>query len=74
MQTDGYIESSPDVMMGKPVVRGTRITVEHVLEELAAGRTSDDLVSSHPRLTLEGIRAALAFAAGVLRSDVVHPL
>ena len=74
MNHDSHIVADPNVMMGKPVVRGTRITVEHVLEELAAGRDVQDLVSSHPRLTLDGVRAALAFAAGVLRSDVVHPL
>ena len=70
----GQIVSQPSVMMGKPVISGTRITVEHLLEEMAAGRTADDLVSSHPRLTIEGVRAALAFAAGVLRSDVIHPV
>ncbi len=68
------IASQPTVMMGKPVIQGTRITVEHLLEEMAAGRTAEDLVSAHPRLTTEGVRAALAFAAGVLRSDVIHPV
>ena len=68
------IVSQPAVMMGKPVVEGTRITVEHLLEELAAGRTAEDLVSAHPRLTTEDVRAALAFAASVLRSDVIHPV
>lgn len=74
MSHDNHIVADPNVMMGKPVIRGTRITVEHVLEELAAGRAVEDLVASHPRLTSEGIRAALAYAAGVLRSDVVRPL
>ncbi len=74
MNLSAHIESRPDVMMGKALVRGTRITVEHVLEELAAGATVDDLMAAHPRLSLEGIRAALAFAAQVLKSDVVHPL
>ena len=68
------IVSDPKTMMGKPVISGTRITVEHILEELAAGRTVEDLLAAHPRLTREGIQAALSYAAGVLRSDEVHPL
>ena len=67
------IESSPDVMMGKPVVRGTRITVESILEKLAAGETIDDVLEAHPRLSREGVLAAIAFAARALRADVVYP-
>jgi uncharacterized protein (DUF433 family) len=69
-----WIESNPSVMMGKPVVAGTRITVELILEKLAAGETIDDLLNAHPRLTREAIRAALAFAAEALHADVVYPL
>jgi len=69
-----WIESNPSVMMGKPVIAGTRITVELILEKLAAGETIDDLVEAHPRLTSEAIRAALAFAAEALHADVVYPL
>lgn len=61
------IVSDPKMMMGKPTVAGTRITVELVLEELAAGETTEQILSAHPRLTEEGIRAALAFAAEALR-------
>ena len=60
--------------MGKPVVRGTRITVELILEKLAAGESVDQILAGHPRLTLEGIRAAIAFAAEALRADVVYPV
>lgn len=59
----GLIVSNPAVMMGKPVVAGTRITVELILEKLAAGETMEQLLSAHPRLSEEAIRAALAFAA-----------
>jgi uncharacterized protein (DUF433 family) len=69
-----WIESNPSVMMGKPVVAGTRITVELILEKLAAGETIDDLLEAHPRLTREAIRAALAFAAEALHADVIYPL
>lgn len=67
------VVSDPDVMMGKPVIRGTRITVELILEKLGAGETVDQLLAAHPRLTAEGVRAALAFAAESLRADVVYP-
>ena len=68
------VVSDPSVMMGKPVIAGTRITVEHVLEKLAAGETVEQILDAHPRLTREGIRAALAFAAEALRADVVYPI
>jgi uncharacterized protein (DUF433 family) len=56
------ITSDPKVMMGKPVIAGTRITVEHILEELAEGSTIEELLESHPRLTREAVQAALAYA------------
>lgn len=65
--------ADPKIMMGKPVVRGTRITVELILEKLAAGESVDQILSEHPRLTSEGVRAAIAFAAEALRADVVYP-
>ena len=68
------ITSEPKIMMGKPTVAGTRITVELILEELAAGETVDQILSEHRRLTPEGIRAAMAFAAEALRADVVYPM
>ncbi len=68
------IVSDPAVMMGKPVVAGTRITVELILEKLAAGETVKDILEAHTRLTHEGVQAALAFAAEVLKGDVVYPV
>ena len=72
--TTELIVSDPKVMMGKPVVAGTRITVELILEKLAAGETTEQLLDAHPRLTREAIQAALAFAAEALRADVVYPI
>ncbi len=57
------IQSDPKVMMGKPVIRGTRITVEHILRCLAAGDSIEQVLSDHPRLTADDIRVAQAFAA-----------
>ncbi len=73
MSGDELIVSDPKVALGKPVVRGTRITVEFLLEKLGAGESIQDLLMAHPRLTEAGIRAALLHAAAVLRCDVVHP-
>jgi uncharacterized protein (DUF433 family) len=66
MYNKSLITSDPKVMMGKPVIAGTRITVEHILEELAAGSTVDELLEAHPRLTREAIHVALAYAVELL--------
>lgn len=68
------IVSDTAVMMGKPVVSGTRITVELILEKLAAGESMEQLLEAHPRLTKSAILAALNFAARTLRADVLYPL
>ena len=60
---ESLIESNPKIMVGKPVIRGTRITVELILDKLAAGETVEQILEDYPHLTREGIRAALKFAA-----------
>ena len=72
--TQQIIISNPKVMMGQPVVSGTRITVDLILEKLAAGETIEQLLEDHPRLTRDGILAALKFAREALRADVVYPI
>jgi len=67
------IVSDPQIMMGKPVVAGTRITVELILEKLAAGESIEEILGSYPQVSREAIRAALAFAAEALRADVIYP-
>jgi uncharacterized protein (DUF433 family) len=71
---DPLIVSDPAIMMGKPVIAGTRITVDLVLEKMASGETIDQLLEAHPRLTRASVLAALDFASRVLRSDVVYPI
>ena len=61
-------------MLGNPVIEGTRITVEYILEELAHGQSFEALLSSHPTLTREGIQAALDYAAKILSLDDVYPV
>ena len=51
------IQSDPLIMMGKPVIAGTRITVESILEKLAAGETVEQILEAHPRLTREAVQA-----------------
>jgi uncharacterized protein (DUF433 family) len=69
-----YIEISPKIMMGKPVIKGTRLTVELILVSLAAGESNENLLSAHPRLTREGISAALSFAAHALKGENIYPI
>ena len=71
MNWQDYIEERPDVMTGKPVFKGTRLTVEHVLGELGHGVSEADLLRGHPRLTAEHLRAAMLYAAAVLRVEEV---
>lgn len=70
MTTD-RIEINPAVMLGKPVIRGTRIPVEQILRKLSEGATEADLLDAYPRLTRADIHAALAFAADTLSHDTI---
>ena len=72
--SEPLIVSDPRVMMGKPVVMGTRITVDLVLEKLGSGESIEAMLEAHPRLTREGVLAALRFAAQALRAEVVYPI
>jgi len=64
--THDRIEINPEIMFGKPVIRGTRITVEHVLRKLAGEMSIDEILADHPHLTPDDIYAAAAFAADYL--------
>ncbi len=68
------IVTNPDIMLGKPVISGTRITVESILEKMAAGESIEQLLEAHPRLTRQGVLAALAFAAETMRMDEIYPV
>ena len=68
-----HIVAEPQVMLGKPVVKGTRVTVEQILEKLAAGETIEDLLAAYPRLSRAAVLAALAYAAETLRADTIFP-
>jgi uncharacterized protein (DUF433 family) len=67
------IVSDPQIMMGKPVVRGTRITAESIVERVGGGESIEAIVDAHPRLAREAVLAAISFAAEALKADVVYP-
>jgi uncharacterized protein (DUF433 family) len=69
MPTEARITVNPDVMLGKPVVRGTRITVELILRKLGEGATERDLLEAYPQLTKEDIQAAITYAADALAHE-----
>ena len=69
MKLAGRIEINPRVMLGKPVIRGTRIPVELILRKLSEGATEAELLDGYPRLRTEDIRAALAYAADALSHE-----
>jgi uncharacterized protein (DUF433 family) len=65
------IATDPAVMMGKPCVKGTRITVELILRKLGAGRSFADILDAYPQLKEDDLRAALTFAADYLERETV---
>ena len=65
------IKSDPKVMMGKPVIRGTRIAVELILRKLSEGATQNDLLDAYPRLTADDIQAAIRYAADTLAHEEI---
>lgn len=69
MDWHGHIEATPEVLLGKPVIKGTRISVELILGWLASGWTIEDLLDSYPHITRDDVLAALAFAAEMMRED-----
>ena len=65
------IVANPGILGGKPIVEGTRLSVEHILGLLANGMSNEEIIESYPILNEESIRAVLAYAAKALRNDIV---
>jgi uncharacterized protein (DUF433 family) len=74
METQDRIEANLEVMAGKPVIRGTRISIDLIVRMLAQGLSEQAILDEYPRLQLADIRAALDYAAKVLSQEVVLPL
>lgn len=68
------ISIDPDILTGKPVIKGTRLSVEFVVDLLARGWTEADILKNYPGLTREDILACLAYAREVLRAEKVFPV
>jgi uncharacterized protein (DUF433 family) len=66
-----YIEERKEVMMGKPVFKGTRLTVDHILKEMGTGMTNQELLENYPTLRSEHIRAGLLYAAAMVAMDEI---
>lgn len=69
MDYNKYIERNPEIMLGKPIIKGTRITVEIIMRKLAGGFTIEKLIESYPHLNREQIFSALEFAADIIANE-----
>ena len=67
-----HIESNPDKLYGKPVIKGTRVPVDLILEKLANGDTMDDLIEAYPKLSKNDIFACLIFASDAIKNEIVY--
>lgn len=65
------IERNPEIMFGKPVIKGTRISVEFLMRKLANGFNVDEILEMYPHLTLTQIQAAFAYAADIIANEIV---
>jgi len=64
----------PNILVGKPVVKGTRLSVEFVVDLLAQGWTREDILGNYPGLVEEDIRACLSYASELLKAEKIYPL
>ena len=74
MQWSDRIVVDPEILAGKPVIRGTRLAVELILELLAAGQSEDDLLANYPGLTREDILACLSYASHLVHEYKAYPI
>lgn len=74
MSLKDRIVVDPGILLGKPIVKGTRLAVEFVINLLAQGWTEEEILRNYPRLTREDIRACLEYASALLKAERVYPL
>lgn len=72
MNWQDYIHSDENVLSGKPVVKGTRLSVDFLLERLADGWTEQDLLNNYPRLTKEALHAVFAYVSAAMKDNLIH--
>lgn len=73
MNWQGRITIDPEILCGKPIVKGTRLAVEYIVDLLAQGWTESDILKNYPGITREDILACLAYASAVLHAEKVYP-
>lgn len=71
MRIKNHIESNPKIMLGKPVIKGTRVTVEIILRKLSDGFSKSDILEMYPHIKTDDIQACIAYAADVIQSEKV---
>jgi uncharacterized protein (DUF433 family) len=71
MDYNKFITRNPGIMLGKPIIKGTRITVELIMRKLAGGYTLDDLIASYPHINKDQVFAALEYAADLIANEEV---
>lgn len=69
-----FVHSDPEILLGKPVVKGTRLSVEFILGLFASGWTEQQVLENYPTLTTESIKAVFAFAADCMREESLYPI
>jgi uncharacterized protein (DUF433 family) len=69
-----HIESNPEIMFGKPVIKGTRVPVDLLLDKLSLGESFQDLLAAYPRIKMQDILAALAYASDAVKNDLYYPV
>ncbi len=74
MKWQERITADPEILVGKPVIKGTRIAVEFVIDLLAQGWIEEQILDNYPRLTREDISACLSYASDLLKSERVYPV
>jgi uncharacterized protein (DUF433 family) len=72
--TTGRIDIDPTVLDGKPIVRGTRISVTQILDHLASGWTNQDIIENYPRLEIADIQACIQYASKIIDEERIYPL
>ena len=72
MKWQEYIHSDETVLLGKPIVKGTRLSVEFLLDRLADGWTEQDLLDNYPRLTKEALQAVFAYVSAVMKDNLIY--
>lgn len=72
MNWQDYISTDPKIMFGKPCIKGTRITVDLIVEKIGQGQTTEQILNAYPHLTIEQVNACLLYAAESIRKTVVY--